>query len=79
MENQIVVREKNGMTFLAKAGAVAGMVLAAGASHAEPLAIDVTEIASSLTGLIVPIGVVGAAYLGVRVAIRGWKVIRGVV
>ena len=79
MQNQIVVKEKNGTSFLAKAAAVTGMVLAAGASHAEALSIDVTDVAASLTGLIVPVGVVGAAYLGVRVAIRGWKVIRGVI
>ena len=78
MTNLPAVQEKK-VGFAAKAAAVTGMVLAAGVSHAEPLAIDVTEVASSLTGLIVPIGVVGAAYLGVRVAIRGWKVIRGVV
>lgn len=79
MENQIVVREKNGMTFLGKVGATGALMLASAASFAEPLAIDVTDVAASLTGLIVPVGVVGAAYLGVRVAIRGWKVIRGVV
>lgn len=79
MENQIVVREKNGMTFLGKVAAAGALVATSAASFAEPLAIDVTDIAASLTGLIVPVGVVGAAYLGVRVAIRGWKVIRGVV
>ena len=79
MQNQIVVKEKNGTTFLAKAAAVTGMVLASASSFAAPLAIDVTDVAASLTGLIIPVGVVGAAYLGVRVAIRGWKVIRGVV
>lgn len=79
MENQVVVREKNGMTFLGKVSATGALILASAASFAEPLAIDVSDVASSLTGLIVPVGVVGAAYLGVRVAIRGWKVIRGVV
>lgn len=76
MENQVVVKEKNGATFLTKAAAVTGMILVSASSFAE---VDVTDVAASLTGLIVPIGVVGAAYLGVRVAIRGWKVIRGVV
>lgn len=78
MTNLPAVQEKK-IGFVAKVAAVTGMVLAAGASHAAPLAIDVADVAASLTGLIVPVGVVGAAYLGVRVAIRGWKVIRGVV
>lgn len=77
MENQIVVREKNGMTFFGKVAATSALVLASASSFAA--APDVTEVAASLTDLIVPIGLVGAAYLGVRVAIRGWKVIRGVV
>jgi hypothetical protein len=77
MENQVVVREKQGKTFLAKAAATSALVLASASSFAA--APDVTEVAASLTELIAPIGVVGAAYLGVRVAIRGWKVIRGVV
>lgn len=79
MSNLTVVEEKNGTTFLAKAATATGLVLASVSSFAVPLAIDVTDVAASLTGLIVPVGVVGAAYLGVRVAIRGWKVIRGVV
>ncbi len=77
MENQVAVRENTRKSFFAKAAATSALVLASASSFAA--APDVTEIAASLTGLIAPIGVVGAAYLGVRVAIRGWKVIRGVV
>lgn len=77
MTNLPVVQEKK-IGFAAKAAAVTGLVLASVNSFAAA-APDVADVAASLTGLIVPIGVVGAAYLGVRVAIRGWKVIRGVV
>lgn len=79
MTNLPVVQEKK-IGFAAKAAAVTGLVLASVNSFAAAAAApDVADVAASLTGLIVPIGVVGAAYLGVRVAIRGWKVIRGVV
>ncbi|WP_262010360.1 major capsid protein [Acinetobacter baumannii] len=39
-------------------------------------AIDVTPVTSDLGDLITPIGLVGAAYLAVQVAIKGWKIIR---
>ncbi|HCA5287656.1 TPA: phage coat protein [Acinetobacter nosocomialis] len=39
-------------------------------------AIDVTPVTSELSDLITPIGLVGAAYLLVMVAIKGWKIIR---
>lgn len=39
-------------------------------------AIDVTPVTSELSDLITPIGLVGAAYLLVQVAIKGWKIIR---
>lgn len=78
MTNLPAVQEKK-VGFVAKAATAVGVMALSAASFAEPLAIDVTDVAASLTGLIVPVGVVGAAYLGVRVAIRGWKVIRGVV
>ncbi|WP_151747414.1 major capsid protein [Acinetobacter lactucae] len=39
-------------------------------------AIDVTPVTSELSDLITPIGLVGAAYLLVVVAIKGWKIIR---
>lgn len=78
MTNLPAVQEKK-VGFVAKASTAVGVMALSAASFAEPLAIDVADVAASLTGLIVPVGVVGAAYLGVRVAIRGWKVIRGVV
>ncbi|QXA09023.1 phage coat protein [Acinetobacter pittii] len=39
-------------------------------------AIDVAPVTSELSDLITPIGLVGAAYLLVMVAIKGWKIIR---
>lgn len=39
-------------------------------------AIDVAPVTSELSDLITPIGLVGAAYLLVQVAIKGWKIIR---
>ncbi|MFP0650108.1 major capsid protein [Acinetobacter baumannii] len=39
-------------------------------------AIDVAPVTSELSDLITPIGLVGAAYLLVIVAIKGWKIIR---
>lgn len=78
MKNLPLVQEKK-VGFVAKAATAVGVMALSVASFAAPLEIDVADVAASLTGLMVPIGVVGAAYLGVRVAIRGWKVIRGVV
>jgi len=39
-------------------------------------AIDVAPVTSELSDLITPVGLVGAAYLLVQVAIKGWKIIR---
>ncbi len=36
-------------------------------------------ISTQLTHLIVPIASVGTAYLGVQVAIRGWKIVRALI
>lgn len=74
----LMVQEKK-TSFVTKAFAASSMILLSASSFAAAGDIDVTDIAASLTALIIPVGVVGAAYLGVRVAIRGWKVIRGVV
>ncbi|MBS9780325.1 MAG: phage coat protein [Moraxellaceae bacterium] len=41
--------------------------------------IDVTPVVTALEGLMTPIASVGAAFLGVQVAIRGWKIVRALI
>jgi len=45
-------------------------------TNAANAAIDVTAVTSEINDLITPIGLVGAAFLLVLVAIKGWKIIR---
>ena len=40
---------------------------------------DASVVVSSLEALATPIAAVGGAYLGVRVGIRGWKILRGMI
>ena len=65
---------------LAKASAVGGALMVAAGSvlAAAPAAPNVTEGETFLLGLLVPIATLGAAYLIVTIAIRGWKIMRGI-
>lgn len=40
-------------------------------------AVDVTEAVAELEGMLIPVGLLGAAALGVAIAIKVWKRIRG--
>lgn len=54
------------------------LMLAAQNAMAAPAAPDVSAGEGFLLGLLVPIGVLGSAYLIVTIAIRGWKIMRSV-
>lgn len=61
------------------AGGTALMLAASNAmAQSAPAAPDVTAGETFLLGLLVPIGVLGSAYLIVTIAIRGWKIMRSV-
>lgn len=61
------------------AGGVTLMLAAQNAmAQAAPATPDVSAGESFLLGLLVPIGVLGSAYLIVTIAIRGWKIMRSV-
>lgn len=48
------------------------------AAIAAPATPDVTEGVTFIESLLVPIGLLGAAYLIVSIAIKGWKIMRSV-
>lgn len=58
--------------------AVTGMAMSAFA-FADVQTPDASVVVSSLEALATPIAAVGGAYLGVRVGIRGWKILRGMI
>lgn len=58
------------------AGGTALMLAAHNAFAAPPAAPDVTDGESFLMSLLVPIGVLGSAFLIVSIAIKGWKIMR---
>lgn len=61
------------------AGGVTLMLAAQNAmAQAAPSAPDVSAGEAFLLALLVPIGVLGSAYLIVTIAIRGWKIMRSV-
>lgn len=61
------------------AGGVTLMLAAQNAmAQTAPAAPDVSAGEAFLLGLLVPIGVLGSAYLIVTIAIRGWKIMRSV-
>ncbi len=57
--------------------AVAAASASAGAFAATPT-IDVSAVTAFIDGLITPIGLIGASYLIVAYAIKGWKLMRSV-
>ena len=57
--------------------AVAAFTASAGAFAAVPT-IDVAPVTGFIDGLITPIGLIGASYLVVSYAIKGWRLMRGV-
>jgi hypothetical protein len=59
-----------------KAAMVAGLTALA-LSPATFAAIDVTEAVGELDGMLIPIGLLGAAALVVSVVIKVWKRLRG--
>ncbi len=63
--------ENKGLSLVDKAAIAAGVAMTAGGAFADVP--DVSGVAASLTGLAVPIGVLGAAVLGLKVVMRGWK------
>ena len=54
-----------------------GVLAAAGASQAAGTAVDVTDVVSTVGAQLVPIGLVGVAVLGVVVAVKAFKWVRG--
>lgn len=60
------------------AGGTALMLAASNALAAAPSAPDVSQGETFLLSLLVPIGVLGAAFLVVSIAIKGWKIMRSV-
>ena len=58
--------------------AITGMAMSAFA-FADVQTPDASVVVSSLEALATPIAAVGGAYLGVRVGIRGWKILRGLI
>lgn len=60
------------------AGGTALMLAASNALAAAPAVPDVADGASFIEGLLAPIGVLGAAFLIVSIAIKGWKIMRAV-
>lgn len=61
------------------AGGVTLMLAATNAmAQTAPTAPDVSAGETFLLGLLVPIGILGSAYLIVTIAIRGWKIMRSV-
>ncbi len=66
----------------AKVGTVTTALMLSAPAMAAPskgVVIDVAPVVTSLQGLFEPIASVGAAYLGVQVAIRGWKIVRALI
>lgn len=59
--------------------AVTGMAMSAFAFAKDVQTPDASVVVSSLEALATPIAAVGGAYLGVRVGIRGWKILRGLI
>lgn len=59
-------------------GASAALVVYGPAVQAAPAIPDVSEGVTFLEGLLVPIGLLGAAFLIVSIAIKGWKIMRSV-
>ena len=66
--------------FGAKAAAAGAVLTVAtgSAMAAAPAVPDVADGASFIEGLLAPIGVLGAAFLIVSIAIKGWKIMRAV-
>lgn len=60
------------------AAALATVVVVPSAFAQTIPAPDVSQGVSFIEGLLVPIGLLGAAYLVVSIAIKGWKIMRSV-
>ncbi|OOS21599.1 hypothetical protein B0682_02660 [Moraxella lincolnii] len=58
--------------------AITGMAMSA-VAFADDKIPDASVVVSSLEALATPIAAVGGAYLGVRVGIRGWKILRSLI
>lgn len=75
IENTLGVARKYG----SKAAAVGtALTVAGGSAMAAIPTIDPSEGVTFIESLIGPIGALGAAFLIVSIAIKGWKIIRGV-
>jgi bifunctional ADP-heptose synthase (sugar kinase/adenylyltransferase) len=61
---------------VAPAAAVAASVVTS-AAHAAGTAVDVTDTVATVGAQLVPIGLVGVAVLGVIVAVKAFKWVRG--
>jgi len=59
-------------------GTSAALAAYGSAVQAAPSLPDVTEGVDFIEGLLVPIGLLGAAFLIVSIAIKGWKIMRSV-
>ena len=75
-KNLPALARKYGAQFAA--GGTALMLAASNALAAAPAVPDVGDGAACIEGLLAPIGVLGAAFLIVSIAIKGWKIMRAV-
>lgn len=57
---------------------IGGLLAYGGNAIAAIPAIDVTEPVAFIEGLLAPIALIGAAFLIVSIAIKGWKIMRSV-
>lgn len=71
------VSAKNNAKALAISAGTGLAVFAPGA-HAAITVPDVSDGVAFIEGLLVPIGLLGAAFLIVSIAIKGWKIMRSV-
>lgn len=56
---------------------LAGALVAGGAHAAAGTAVDVADVTGTIAAQLVPIGLVGVAVLGVVVAVKAFKWVRG--
>lgn len=71
--NELVVKEKNGKTMLARAGVLLLPLIATGAAHAE---VDTAATVTAITGLGAGVAAIGGAILLILVAIKGYSLIK---
>lgn len=77
VKNAVTTAAQNTKTFALSAG-TGLMVYGGQALAAPPAAPDVADGVSFIESLLVPIGLMGSAFLIVSIAIKGWKIMRSV-